>query len=754
MVSRHDGCPEFDIRVLDSVFAPIADAELERHLFRCQRCALARETYLETSDLLNTVFAEEPVPRVMRQRAHSRRRVVAVVAASLLLAVAAWLLGRNSVDLPTRGEIRAGVGTFVAERAMSVTTPLGRVEADRAVFRVAVEESVAVSVIVDEGEVLWFVRESEPPLRIVAGEQVRRTVTPPPIEETKGAQAPEPDLSPQRDRVVTEVRASSPGARVSLRGLVVERGSDVAVADLALDARLNPGAEPFASTRTDAAGRFVLDVELDRGEFVVTHTERTYGLTERFATPLELGRLDTRIADPSLTTKFEFPWSARLGGRIVDRAGNPIVTARVRAVFAGFLWLGLDPDSGAHPFEDDAQGSVVPADSAGRFEFRHLPDDRPLQFMVEASGYAMKLTPPRAPPFIDSTEELVIALEVEGRIEGILFDRLGNIVTGIAVVARSAESATWSPRAATTDDQGRFVLRDLPAASYTLFSFGGLNARAGPLRVEPGQTTHVELRPPIDEIAGYIVDEAGQRLAPKPDLPMTVFVRQLDALPNAVPEALRVGVLADGSFRFAPSLGVRYRLQVSTRTPGDPVARVEIDAPAKDVQLPFTELPLCTTEFEVVSKSTGTPIDSASLQLRWPGAGIVWGFESRTIRSELVRAAEYRATASARGFAPEQRIVTIREPGESVRFELQTGRVVTGVVLDASSRPIAGVTVAIEIAGDLMPHMNTAVATDADGRFTIDSAPIDGGDLVVMGPENAPLGRAAIGADYVEIKVK
>jgi hypothetical protein len=50
MSDLRDGCPEFDERLLDSVFAPAPDAPLERHLASCGRCRHARDLYLRAAD--------------------------------------------------------------------------------------------------------------------------------------------------------------------------------------------------------------------------------------------------------------------------------------------------------------------------------------------------------------------------------------------------------------------------------------------------------------------------------------------------------------------------------------------------------------------------------------------------------------------------------------------------------------------------------------------------------------------------------
>ncbi len=40
------GCPEFDERIMESVFAPAPDAVLDGHLADCERCRAARDLNL------------------------------------------------------------------------------------------------------------------------------------------------------------------------------------------------------------------------------------------------------------------------------------------------------------------------------------------------------------------------------------------------------------------------------------------------------------------------------------------------------------------------------------------------------------------------------------------------------------------------------------------------------------------------------------------------------------------------------------
>jgi protocatechuate 3,4-dioxygenase beta subunit len=56
-INEFDGCAEFDERLLEAAFAPTLDAELDRHIARCSRCARARDMYLTTADVLSIALS-------------------------------------------------------------------------------------------------------------------------------------------------------------------------------------------------------------------------------------------------------------------------------------------------------------------------------------------------------------------------------------------------------------------------------------------------------------------------------------------------------------------------------------------------------------------------------------------------------------------------------------------------------------------------------------------------------------------------
>lgn len=750
MRDQLDGCTEFDLRVLDSVFAPAPDAELDRHLSTCPRCTRARRHYLRTSDALNAVFSAAPAGAASSGMGARGLRTLAL-AAAVLLAGAALLVGLLADRGLEHGEIRAGSGTFVATRAMSVVTPLGIVEADQATFRVTVEQAVAVTVAVDEGEVRWHLREGEEPVRIVAGEQLRRIV----LEKGSArAGAAPPAAGPAVER---ESAASSelPTATVRLAGVVRERATAAPVADLSIEARREPEGPGLAEARTDADGRFQLELPREPPEWLLVHEERARGLSELKPTPLVLARVDLAGSDDTGALQLEFPWNGRIAGSVVDRAGSAVPGAHVRALTASFLWMAPGKAEGAHPLGAATDGIAALADQSGNFMLRQVPNDRALMLLVEAEGYAAAVTAPLRPPFAPGLDRVAVTLDPEARIDGIVRDASGQAVEDALVGARRSGIATWSPSPVRTDPSGKFTLRGLPAGRYSVQALGSqVNAIAGDVSLAAGGTAHVLLTPPEVLIEGVVVDASGAPFQPAAGVPMFVVALQLDAAEGVQGESLRVDVDADGSFRFAPIYGRRYRMYATTRTPGDAVEPLDFEAPASGVRLPWSELPRVPLAIEARAVETGAPLAAASAHLRWDGAGRVIWFDESGQRTEMVRARKYDLTLCARGRAPERATLEVGPEGHDAVFALAPGRVVSGIVRDASGQPAAGVQVAVEFAGDLQANMSTSAFTDAEGRFAIDSAPPQGGALGVLDAAGSLAARVPISAGELEIRIQ
>ena len=94
-------------------------------------------------------------------------------------------------------------------------------------------------------------------------------------------------------------------------------------------------------------------------------------------------------------------------------------------------------------------------------------------------------------------------------------------------------------------------------------------------------------------------------------------------------------------------------------------------------------------------------------------------------------------TVSAPGFAPEFRTVAVAESNPPVNIVLQPGRVIHGRVVDKAGQPIADAQVSFDGLADRSGifsgrTMEWEKATDAEGRFTWDSAPAKAVNLTIQ----------------------
>lgn len=238
---------------------------------------------------------------------------------------------------------------------------------------------------------------------------------------------------------------------------------------------LGEGGRPVAGARvwaTDTANPFG---GTDREDQVVTDSKGHFSLpavaagTYRFEArhPKHArGRSEPRAVDgatPVTDVKIELARGARVAGRVVDQAGEPAPWATV-TIGAGMKRSGL--------------GGIDPrratADQAGAFELEGLPREVLLAVATsdELSSAAVEVdltaTPDRG--------DLVLRLDVAGRIEGIVVDSAGRPIGEAEVVAWPDFLAGSIPddlglrgrMAETSDGDGKFAFRGLPDGRFRL----------------------------------------------------------------------------------------------------------------------------------------------------------------------------------------------------------------------------------------------------------------------------------------------
>jgi hypothetical protein len=263
---------------------------------------------------------------------------------------------------------------------------------------------------------------------------------------------------------------SSPAAVVSTRielrrgaavsGLVVdEAGAPIAnarVSERAVSSLYDVGEEEDDAT-TDDKGRFSIEaVPAGTYRFHARHPRYAPGSSE----PRQLDG-EHAVADVRITLQR----GARLAGRVVDRSDAPVPWATVR--------VG-PPVSGGAMFGDFTTRQAV-TDERGAFEMEGLPRGKLLALArsEEASSPAVS---------VDVTtgdqRDVVLRLDVAGRIEGIVVDPAGQPVVEARVTAYpdffgEGMADDFGLRGASvegTDGGGRFAFRGLPPGGYRLMA--------------------------------------------------------------------------------------------------------------------------------------------------------------------------------------------------------------------------------------------------------------------------------------------
>jgi hypothetical protein len=196
--------------------------------------------------------------------------------------------------------------------------------------------------------------------------------------------------------------------------------------------------------------------------------------------------------------RIELEPGARVAGRVVDKADAPVAWATVR--IGAPLAIGMGGD--------DASRQVV-ADERGAFELQGLARKKLL-----AVAMSEEASSPAVPVDLTAAEEvrdLVLRLDVSGRIEGIVVDGAGQPVAEAQVTAYrdffsgepSEDMALRGPSVEGTDGGGRFAFRGLVDGSYRLHaSRSGLTANPFARRSTKATTGTTNLRLVIEQDGG------------------------------------------------------------------------------------------------------------------------------------------------------------------------------------------------------------------------------------------------------------
>ena len=276
---------------------------------------------------------------------------------------------------------------------------------------------------------------------VVAPRTRAATAETPPEAETADEAAIETSSRPERDTILVckDESDSDHPAPIADAEVTLERedGSVVRVRT-GTDgiARLGEDANKGRSLRVSAAGR------VQHGWF---HDDRQRWLPSRVA-------LETGI---------------EVSGRVVDTLdGRPVAGADVVATQEN-----NSGDGGNGPRPPPAFEDRTTTDADGRFRFPGVPRPdtfssvlrRAVSVRAIQSGYVPASRTPALLPSDETSEPLIIGLDPDAAIEGVVRDPEGAPVAGAAVSAKTSRSSRYfdEPANAVSDEHGRFQIRGL-----------------------------------------------------------------------------------------------------------------------------------------------------------------------------------------------------------------------------------------------------------------------------------------------------
>lgn len=197
-----------------------------------------------------------------------------------------------------------------------------------------------------------------------------------------------------------------------------------------------------------------------------TQTSRTIEQTSTGSTPSVKSALEAPVeAPPSLASSREALDATPTAPRVAPAAPAADAPAlRVVVVNAvGVPVPGAQVCVAATGASGAIEGRSSNADDAGRFELRELPRFAH-SIEARAPGYAPSERTPLMPAPAQGTE-LTLVLRRSARLTGVLLGREGRPDAARPLVI-SGPQWCFAPWRATTDDQGRFELVDLPPGRY------------------------------------------------------------------------------------------------------------------------------------------------------------------------------------------------------------------------------------------------------------------------------------------------
>ncbi|HTM20105.1 MAG TPA: carboxypeptidase-like regulatory domain-containing protein, partial [Kofleriaceae bacterium] len=414
-----------------------------------------------------------------------------------------------------------------------------------------------------------------------------------------------------------------------------------------------------------------------------------------------------------------------VAGTVVDPAGRPVEGARVTVESTNSYW----------DLSDQRLDAVI-TDARGRWEHTGLARQT-FRFRAFHPELAPGLSEPVSLADGAGRDDVVIRLELGGRISGRVVDAAGAPVPGARVQAASSDLRSGPVRRAHADADGRFLLSGLPRAEVSLIA-ADRDASSAMLSLdlsERHQRDGVELRLALDGvIAGTVVTSKGDEVG-EARVIATPFLD--DSFGESLEQRLRgqTSDVADqaGHFRLTGLAPGRYRVRAIR--PGSSAELLQMkpgataDVGTAGVKVVVDDL--TSMSGQVRFRSGGIP-KLFSVRLGASAARSFAGADGR-FRLDEVPAGKQFVTISGPELVMVHRAdvtLTAGEDNDLGMIDVDRGRTVRGRVTSGGA-PVAGAQVVLgaEILGDgwsVMPFKDRAerlgvkqAVTDADGSYTM-----------------------------------
>jgi protocatechuate 3,4-dioxygenase beta subunit len=524
-----------------------------------------------------------------------------------------------------------------------------------------------------------------------------------------------------------QVSAAADGLRMSTMDVLVEAGEagepvELALAPAAtvrgvvLDEKKQPVAgatvsisepNPMWTRMADSLS----GISQDDGSFVIERV--VAGEYEASVRPYER-------ANRARQHTFEVPANGLDGLELVVTRGSTV---------SGVVTLGHRPLGGARVYLRGG-GEQVQSESDGRFRIRGVePGDHGIYAEAIQEG-AFTNGPVVHVDAGKDVSGITLELDLAGTISGVVVDQRGAPVAGAYLSISLVDGRDVGE--ATTGDDGAFKIGALSGGGDYEVSI--MASKRSPQRYRPAGGGHSFPRVAVADgsskvegvrfavqverlqIAGKVVDDAGQ---PVPDVRMEAHLDGernfgMSAIPSAVTDT-------DGAFVITDLLGGNYLVAARAGNGAETDSGSAIAAGTRDVRLVLT----APGEIEgTLAGFTGTPRIVAypygSRRMRF--TELTGEIHGSTFRIRGVPAGRYGVVASIRGVRGDEELVEVK-PRATAKTTLTYRGVgsISGVVVDGESQtPVAGA----HCFGAGARNVRDELSSDAQGRFTIDPAPV------------------------------